>query len=53
MNGRRGSLTIEQAVLIVALVAALVGMAVYVRRALAGKWRIVGDTFGYGRQYEP
>jgi hypothetical protein len=39
-------------VLIAVMVAALIGMSVYTERALAGKWRQVGDTFGYGRQYE-
>jgi len=34
-------------------VAALISMAVYTKRALSGKWRGVGDTFGHGRQYEP
>ena len=53
VKARRGSLTIEHAVLIIIVAAALAGMAVYLKRALAGKWRVVGDTFGYGRQYEP
>ncbi|MDP3723311.1 MAG: hypothetical protein Q8R91_07435 [Candidatus Omnitrophota bacterium] len=38
--------------MIAILAAALVGVAVYAKRALAGKWRQVGDTFGFGRQYE-
>ena len=49
----RGSVTIEHAVLIAVLVAAGVGMSVYFKRALCGRWRQVGDTFGYGKQYEP
>jgi len=49
----RGQDTIEWAVLIGVVGAALVGMSFYVKRALAGKWRQVGDTFGQGRQYEP
>lgn len=49
----RGQGTVEYAVLIAVTVAALVGMSVYTKRALAGRWRAVGDTFGYGRQYEP
>jgi len=52
-NDNRGQFAIEYAVLIAILAAALVGMAVYAKRALAGKWRAVGDTFGQGRQYEP
>ena len=49
----KGQGVIEYTILIAILVAVLVGMASYVQRALAGKWRDVGDTFGYGRQYEP
>lgn len=44
---------IEYAVLVAVMVAALISMAVYTKRALSGKWREVGDRFGHGRQYEP
>jgi Flp pilus assembly pilin Flp len=50
--GRRGSFALEYAVVIVIVAAAVTAMAVYVKRALQGKWRQVGDTFGQGRQYE-
>lgn len=50
---RRGSLSLEYAALIAIMVAALVGMAVYFKRALSGRWRAVGDVFGYGKQYQP
>lgn len=50
---RRGFFAIEYAVLAAVVAAALVGMAVYTKRALLGKWRSVGETFGQGRQYEP
>ena len=50
---RRGQSAIEYTVLVAIVVAALLGMAVYTKRALDGKWREVGDTLGYGRQYEP
>ena len=49
----RGQSAIEYAVLIAVIVAAILGMSVYSARALKGKWRNVGDTFGFGRQYEP
>ena len=49
---RRGSFSLEHATLIVVVAAAMIGMAVYVKRALSGRWRSVGDTFGYGKQYE-
>ena len=45
-------MTLEYAALVAIVVAALVGMSVYVKRAICGKWREVGDTFGSGRQYE-
>ena len=49
----RASFSIEYAVLIAIVVAALLGMSVYTKRALMGRWREAGDTFGSGRQYEP
>lgn len=49
----RGQTAVEYAVLAAIVAAALLGMAVYTKRALSGKWRQVGDTFGFGRQYEP
>ena len=52
-NSQRGQSAIEYAVAVTVLVAALVGMSVYMKRALSGKWRQVGDSFGYGRQYDP
>lgn len=53
MGMKKGFLTIEYAILIAITVAALIGVSVYLKRSLCGKWRDVGDTFGYGRQYEP
>lgn len=53
MKSKRGALAIEYAVLIAIVVAALIGMSAYIKRALSGKWRQAGDAFGYGRQYEP
>ena len=50
---QRGSMSMEYAVFIVVVVSAIVGMAVYTKRALCGRWRTVGDVFGYGRLYEP
>ena len=50
---KKGSLAIEYAVLIAIVVAALIGMQVYIKRAVCGRWRGAADVFGYGRQYEP
>ena len=49
----KGTLSLEYAVLIVILIAALVAMSVYIRRSICGRLREAGDTFGYGRQYQP
>lgn len=49
----KGSVTIEYAAFIAILIAALLGMSIYIKRALEGRWRQVGDAFGQGRQYEP
>jgi hypothetical protein len=40
-------------VLIAVAAAAFVGMSLYTMRAASGRFRQVGDTFGYGRQYDP
>lgn len=50
-NFKISSSTLEYAVLILIVAVALVTMSGYIRRALSGKWREVGDTFGFGRQY--
>ena len=50
---RRGFSTIEYSVMIAIVVASLIGMSVYTKRAIMGKWREAADTFGFGRQYEP
>ena len=49
----RGQSAIEYAVWVAVIAAMLLGMAVYVKRALCGRWRQVGDVFGYGKQFEP
>ncbi|MFC1675073.1 hypothetical protein ACFL1K_04240 [Candidatus Omnitrophota bacterium] len=52
-NTRRAMMTIEYTFLIIIIVVALIGMSIYLKRALSGSWRGVGDSFGHGRQYEP
>lgn len=49
----KGMLSMEYAFLIVAILAALLSMFVYLQRSICGKWRESADTFGYGRQYQP
>ena len=50
---QKGNLILEYSILIAIVIAALVSMQVYVKRALCGRWRQTGDVFGSGRQYEP
>jgi len=50
---QRGFLALEQALLIAVVVAALIAMSVYIRRAISGRFRDSADSFGSGRQYEP
>ena len=51
-DNRRGMLTVEYAFFVAILVAALIGMSLYLMRSLCGAWRGVGDAFGHGRQYQ-
>lgn len=51
MKKRSAFLSLEYAVLIMVVVAALIGMSVYLKRAMLGKWRDAGDSFAQGRQY--
>lgn len=48
-----GFSVIEYAALVAITAAALLGMAVYLKRAVSGNWRKCGDVFGQGRQYHP
>jgi Flp pilus assembly pilin Flp len=48
----KANLVIEYAVLIVVIIAALLGISVYLKRAVSGRWRESADTFGHGRQYQ-
>ena len=50
---KRAILTVEYVILIAAIVAALLAMQFYLRRAVCGRLRSTGDAFGQGRQYEP
>jgi Flp pilus assembly pilin Flp len=52
MNRKKALSSIEYAVLIIVVVAALIGMSVYLKHAILGKWRDAGDMFGQGRQYD-
>ncbi len=47
----KGVSVIEYTLITAVVVAALLGMQFYVKRAISGRWRQAADTFGYGRQY--
>ena len=53
MKDRRGQGMLEYAILIAIVVAALIAMQGYIRRAIQGKYRAAADVFGQGEQYEP
>lgn len=44
---------VEYCVLITVVVAALIGMQIYLKRAICGRWKTNGDAFGFGRQFDP
>ncbi len=50
---RYGSAMSEYAVLIAVILAAFILMAPYLLRGIAGYWKEAGDSFGYGRIYDP
>jgi len=47
----RGMSVVEYAMVITLLVAAFMGIQIYLKRAICGRWRQTADTFGFGRQY--
>jgi hypothetical protein len=51
MDKKKALSLIEYSTVIVVLVAALLGMQVFLKRAISGRWRQSADTFGFGRQY--
>lgn len=53
MEMKKGMSIIEYSLLIAIVAAALIGMQIYVKRAISGNWKQAGDTFGFGRQFAP
>lgn len=51
-RNKNGTFSMEYAFCILVVIAALVGMSIYLSRAICGKFRASADTFGYGRQYD-
>ena len=50
---RRGVSSVEYAAMVLLIIAGMVVMQKYVLRSMAGHWKSVGDSFGFGRQYDP
>ena len=48
----RGMSVIEYSLVVAAVAIGLVGMSVYVKSAISGRWKQSMDVFGFGRQYE-
>jgi Flp pilus assembly pilin Flp len=53
LRSLKGMSLIEYAMLVAVVGLAILGMSIYVRRAVEGKWKQSIDIFGYGRQYDP
>jgi len=51
LRNRKGELSLEYAILIAMVIASLLVMGVYIRRAASSRWRDAADSFGFGRQY--
>ena len=50
MRNLKAASIIEYSLIVAVVVAAILGMQIYFKRAICGRWRQAADTFGYGRQ---
>jgi len=50
-KGSKAISILEYSLIVAVATSALLGMSVYLKRAISGRWRQAADTFGYGRQY--
>ncbi len=53
ISGKNGRAVIEYALLIIIILAALFWMKGPIVRAFYGRWKATGDSFAFGRQYDP
>ncbi len=51
LDKRKATTALEYSVVIAVLVAALLGIQIYIKRAVCARWKESGDVFGFGRQY--
>jgi Flp pilus assembly pilin Flp len=47
----KGVSVLEYTILIAVILAAMLAMSIYLKRAITGKWKDSADAIGYGRQY--
>ena len=52
LKNRKGNSAVEYAFLIAVVIGALLGMQAYLKRPICQRWRLAGDAFGFGRQYQ-
>jgi hypothetical protein len=48
----KGTIGLEYSVVIAVVIAALIGIQIYIKRAVCARWKESGDVFGSGRQYD-
>ncbi len=51
MRNKKAFSIIEYALFIAVVIAGLIGIQIYLRGALCGRWKATADVFGHGRQY--
>lgn len=49
---KRGMSIVEYSVLIAVVVAALLGIQIYIKRAVCSRWKVSGDVIGFGKQFD-
>lgn len=52
MGKKRGASMVEYMMLFVIVLGALYVFQTYISRAMNGRWKTTGDSFGMGRQYQ-
>ena len=53
IKNNKAAAVMEYAMLIMIILLTFLSFQKYVLRAVSGKWKTVGDSFGFGRQYDP
>lgn len=53
INKYKAQSTLEFMVLLFFILGAFLVFQKYIVRSISGRWKTVGDSFGYGRQFDP